>query len=87
MEVWADLMPEEFCDYHPKKRYNREGSKRKCLGQFRTLNYQLIIVDLYEAFNWNYEASNDPDFLDASILANDMWPEDASGLKIALCAY
>lgn len=29
MEVCTDLMPEEFCGYHPSERYNWEASKRK----------------------------------------------------------
>jgi isopenicillin N synthase-like dioxygenase len=28
MKVCTDLMPEEFCGYHPSERYNWEGAKR-----------------------------------------------------------
>jgi isopenicillin N synthase-like dioxygenase len=52
MRVCTDLIPEEFCGYHPIERYNWEGSKRR---------------DLHEAFNWNYDAARDPDWPDASI--------------------
>ncbi|KAJ4363882.1 hypothetical protein N0V83_009334 [Neocucurbitaria cava] len=72
MRVCTDLMPEEFCGYHPMERYNWEGSKRR---------------DLHEAFNWNYDASQDPDFPDSSIPPTDMWPKDSPQFKAALCAY
>ena len=29
MQVCTDLMPEEFCGYHPMERYNWEGAERK----------------------------------------------------------
>ncbi|OAL55085.1 putative isopenicillin N synthetase [Pyrenochaeta sp. DS3sAY3a] len=72
MKVCTDLMPEEFCGYHPMERYNWEGAKRK---------------DLHEAFNWNYDASQDPEFPDPSIPTTDMWPENAPEFKATLCAY
>jgi hypothetical protein len=28
MQVCTDLIPEEFCGYHPSERYNWEGAKR-----------------------------------------------------------
>lgn len=87
MKVCTDLMPEEFCGYHPMERYNWEGAKRKGIQKPDTLTRKLIIIDLHEAFNWNYDASHDPEFPDPSIPTTDMWPENAPEFKATLCAY
>ncbi|KAF2122697.1 putative gibberellin 3-beta hydroxylase [Lophiotrema nucula] len=72
MQVCTDVMPEEFCGYHPMERYNWEGSKRK---------------DLHEAFNWNYNAARDPDLPDTSIPEINLWPKGAIDFQEKLCTY
>lgn len=42
MQVCTDLMPEEFCGYHPMERYNWEGTKHK--GEFQIA--LLIVISL-----------------------------------------
>ncbi|KAH7115847.1 hypothetical protein B0J11DRAFT_393707, partial [Dendryphion nanum] len=72
MDVCTDLMPEEFCGYHPMERYNWEGSKRQ---------------DLHEAFNWNYDAANDPDWPTTGINSINLWPKNSLEFRKELCAY
>ncbi|KIW10314.1 hypothetical protein PV08_11276 [Exophiala spinifera] len=72
MEVCTDLMPDEYCGYHPMQHYNPNGWKKR---------------DLYEAFNWNYNAANDPDFPDESISEINLWPTELPGFKKILCTY
>ncbi|PSK45140.1 UPF0676 protein [Elsinoe australis] len=72
MEVCTDLIPEEFCGYHPMEHYNINKSARR---------------DLHEAFNWNYAASKDPDFPDDSIPEINLWPSGMLAFQQTLCAY
>jgi isopenicillin N synthase-like dioxygenase len=72
MKVSTDLMPEEFCGYHASEKYNWEGSKLR---------------DLHEAFNWNYDASKDPDTPDYSIPSINLWPENMETFQTRLCEY
>ena len=44
-------------------------------------------ADLYEAYNWNYNAANDPDEPDSSIAEINLWPENLPQFKETLCAY
>ncbi|PNS14446.1 UPF0676 protein [Sphaceloma murrayae] len=72
MQVCTDLIPEEFCGYHPMEHYNINGSARR---------------DLHEAFNWNYAPSKDPDYADASIPEINLWPENMPVFQKTLCDY
>ncbi|KAK5206090.1 hypothetical protein LTR41_008372 [Exophiala xenobiotica] len=72
MEVCTDLIPDEFCGYHPMQHYNPNGWKQR---------------DLYEAYNWNYNAANDPEYPDASIPETNLWPTELPEFKKRLCAY
>jgi len=72
MEVCTDLIPDEYCGYHPMHHYNPNGWKQR---------------DLYEAFNWNYNAANDPEWPDPSSPEINLWPADVPGFKDHLCAY
>ncbi|KIV92352.1 hypothetical protein PV10_06799 [Exophiala mesophila] len=72
MEVCTELMPDEYCGYHPMQHYNPNSWKQR---------------DLYEAYNWNYNAANDPDEPDSSIAEINLWPENLPQFKETLCAY
>jgi isopenicillin N synthase-like dioxygenase len=45
------------------------------------------VIDLHEAFNWNYDASKDPDWPDSSIPQINLWPKDSPEFQQQLCAY
>ncbi|KAI1617867.1 putative gibberellin 3-beta hydroxylase [Exophiala viscosa] len=72
MKVCTDLVPDEYCGYHPMHHYNPN-----CL----------LKRDLYEAYNWNYNAANDPDYPDDSIPEINIWPDDRPEFRKTLCAY
>ncbi|RFU30378.1 hypothetical protein B7463_g5962, partial [Scytalidium lignicola] len=72
MEVRTDLIPDEYCGYHPMEGYNPNGWKRR---------------DLYEAFNWNYNPAKDPDYPDLSIPQINLWPKDTPVFEETLCRY
>ncbi|KAF2219388.1 putative isopenicillin N synthetase [Elsinoe ampelina] len=72
MEVCTDLIPEEFCGYHPMEHYNINGSARR---------------DLHEAYNWNYSPAKDPDFPDSSLPEINLWPENMPEFQTTLCQY
>ncbi|KAJ0421311.1 hypothetical protein BJY00DRAFT_110761 [Aspergillus carlsbadensis] len=59
MEVSTDLIPSEYCGYHAMERYNPNGRKKR---------------DLYEAFNWNYNAARDPHYPDPTVPQINLWP-------------
>ncbi|KZT22408.1 Clavaminate synthase-like protein [Neolentinus lepideus HHB14362 ss-1] len=78
MKVWTGQVPNEYVGYHPLNAYNNGKRKHN---------------DLFEAFNWAYDAKYDP----ASRLEDkenitpsiSIWPEeeDLPGFKDALYAY
>lgn len=47
----------------------------------------LIFVDLHEAFNWNYDAANDPDWPTTGINSINLWPKNSLEFRKELCAY
>jgi len=56
-------------------------------GQCIAIEADRYPPDLYEAYNWNYVAANDPEYPDASIPEINMWPKDVPGFKDTLCTY
>ena len=44
-------------------------------------------VDLYEAFNWNYNPAKDPDYPDSSTPQINLWPKDMPEFEEKLSAY
>jgi isopenicillin N synthase-like dioxygenase len=43
--------------------------------------------DLMEAFNWGYEAIEDPEAVDTSAIGKSIWPSDLPGFREGLYAY
>ncbi|KAI0179503.1 putative gibberellin 3-beta hydroxylase [Hypoxylon sp. FL1284] len=72
MEVFTGLVPNEYVGYHPMECYNRNGWK-----------YQ----DLSEAFNWAYDAAEDPEAVDKGQSSVSIWPSDLPGFREGLYAY
>lgn len=89
MDVCTDLMPNEFCGYHPMEQYNWSSLKRKGWYFFlKTLLYtNTSPLDLHEAYNWNYDPAKDPDFPDPKLPSINMWPKDMPEFEENLCAY
>ena len=71
-EVSTELRPNEYTGYHSVGKYNSNGWK---------------YCDGYEAFNWPYDASKDPDFPDPSLPQNGLWPMDMPQFREKLSAY
>jgi len=46
-----------------------------------------INADLHEAYNWNYDASKDPEQPDPSIPSINIWPENRETFRTNLCDY
>ncbi|KAG9696786.1 putative gibberellin 3-beta hydroxylase, partial [Aureobasidium melanogenum] len=72
MEVFTGLVPNEYVGYHPMECYNRNGWKHQ---------------DLSEAFNWAYDASEDPLAEDKTQASVSIWPSDLPGFRESLYAY
>ncbi|XXH04180.1 hypothetical protein Hte_010593 [Hypoxylon texense] len=72
MEVFTGLVPNEYVGYHPMECYNRNGWK-----------YQ----DLSEAFNWAYDAAEDPEAVNKDEPSVSIWPSDLPGFREGLYAY
>ncbi|SPO03119.1 related to gibberellin 20-oxidase [Cephalotrichum gorgonifer] len=74
MEVFTGLVPNEYVGFHPMECYNRNGWKHQ---------------DLSEAFNWNYDASEDPEAIDPTEPSASIWPSDSDvpGFRKTLYAY
>ncbi|KAI1778578.1 putative isopenicillin N synthetase [Hypoxylon cercidicola] len=72
MEVFTGRVPNEYVGYHPMECYNRNGWK-----------YQ----DLSEAFNWAYDAAEDPEAVDKDQPSVSIWPSDLPGFREGLYAY
>ncbi|KAG9584774.1 putative gibberellin 3-beta hydroxylase, partial [Aureobasidium melanogenum] len=72
MEVFTGLVPNEYVGYHPMECYNRNGWKHQ---------------DLSEAFNWAYDASEDPLAEDKTQASVSIWPSDLPGFRKSLYAY
>ncbi|CAO2650345.1 Nn.00g016370.m01.CDS01 [Neocucurbitaria sp. VM-36] len=72
MKVFTGLVPNEYVGYHPMQYYNRNNWK-----------YQ----DLSEAFNWAYDALEDPEAIDKGERSVSIWPENLPGFREGLFAY
>lgn len=74
MKVFTGLVPNEYVGFHPMEHYNRNGWKHR---------------DLSEAFNWAYDAQEDPEAVDKSEPSVSIWPseQDAPGFRKTLYAY
>ncbi|KAF3011098.1 hypothetical protein E8E13_011316 [Curvularia kusanoi] len=72
MKVFTGLVPNEYVGFHPMKHYNRNGWKYR---------------DLSEAYNWAYDATQDPDAVDKSEESIGIWPNDLPGFREGLYAY
>ncbi|KAH0360077.1 putative gibberellin 3-beta hydroxylase, partial [Aureobasidium melanogenum] len=72
MEVFTGLVPNEYVGFHPMECYNRNGWKHQ---------------DLSEAFNWAYDASEDPLAEDKTQASVSIWPSDLPGFRESLYAY
>ncbi|KAF6845507.1 2OG-Fe(II)oxygenase superfamily protein [Colletotrichum musicola] len=72
MEVFTGLVPNEYVGYHPMECYNRNGWKHQ---------------DLSEAFNWAYDACEDPEAADKTEKSVSIWPSDLPGFRENLYAY
>jgi isopenicillin N synthase-like dioxygenase len=89
MGVCTDLLPDEYCGYHPMERNNPNGFKKRGSSVFEVPGDLLMDMptDLYEAFNWNYNAANDPDHPDPAIPEVNLWPSELPAFKSTLLAY
>ncbi|RDW89161.1 hypothetical protein BP6252_01193 [Coleophoma cylindrospora] len=72
MEVFTDLVPNEFVGYHPMEHYARNKRAKK---------------DLCEAFNWAYDAKYDPHAVNPDEPSINIWPSDLPGFKDTLFEY
>ncbi|KAF4828241.1 2-oxoglutarate-Fe(II) type oxidoreductase hxnY [Colletotrichum tropicale] len=72
MEAFTGLVPNEYVGFHPMECYNRNGWKHQ---------------DLSEAFNWAYDAREDPEAIDKTEETVSIWPSDVPGFRENLYAY
>jgi len=64
-----------------------EEKRLEACRHYLVAKLKLTVVDLCEAYNWNYNAANDPEFPDASIPEINMWPSGMPDFKETLCIY
>lgn len=90
MEVFTGLVPNEYVGFHPMECYNRNGWKhqgRPPLPRSTTSVLLNAVKDLSEAFNWAYDAREDPEAVDETEESVSIWPSDVPGFRENLYAY
>ncbi|KAL3451547.1 hypothetical protein BJX65DRAFT_321383 [Aspergillus insuetus] len=87
MKVFTGLVPNEYVGFHPMECYNRNGWKHQGIFITKDLGSLLTFADLSEAFNWNYDPSEDPDAAEGAEPTASLWPSDLPGFRETLYAY
>lgn len=88
MEVFTGLVPNEYVGFHPMKHYNRNGWKYRGMFLLQVMRVPTDrTLDLSEAFNWAYDAAEDPGAVDINDVSINIWPNDLPGFREGLFAY
>jgi len=92
MEVVVGTVPGEYVGFHPMEHYNRNRLKHRGTASCSARSLLVsktdkCLIDLMEAFNFAYDASQDPEAVDSSEPSLSIWPSSAPEFRTAMYAY